>query len=114
MKRIMTFTDDFILLEDGTLAEIASSISKVAEQIDEFCDTKVQTRVFGLDDQLNVRFEFGYNRFIEFEADGIHSNLFINGKKFFALRLKRISNTGTKCLVARIMNEVFSCNPTIM
>lgn len=110
MKRIMTFTDDFILLEDGTLAEIASSISKVAEQIDEFCNTKVETNVYGEGEQLNVRFKFGYNRFIEFEADGIHSTLFINGKKFYALRLKKVSNKGSKCLVTRIMNEVFSAN----
>ena len=110
MKRNITFTDDFILLEDGSLTEIASSISKVAEQINEFCNTKVKTNVYGKGEQLNVRFEFGYNRFIEFEADGIHSTLFINGKKFYGLRLKKISNTGYKCLVVRIMNEVFSAN----
>ena len=100
-------TEDLILIQKGTTAEISCQLLKISKKIEESCKERVQT-IIHLDKHLfNVCFKFSYGRYIEFENRTYCDRLSINNSDYYVLRLKSLSHYSKECLVMKIMADVF-------
>ena len=99
--------DDLLLVKDGTVTEISSSLMAVAQKIEDYCARRVKTNIHINQGILNVRFELSYGRYIEYETLDDCFTLSINGEKFYVLRVIGLSHYSRTCLVMQIMRNVF-------
>lgn len=98
--------DDLILVENSSITEISSKLLLIGQKIENYCGVKVKINIHTNSKALNVRFEFSYGRYIEYET--LDEILYINDKNYHVLRLKDLSHHSRDCLVIKIMHNVFS------
>ena len=98
--------DDLILVENGSIADISSKLLLIGQKSEKYCGVKTKINIHTNSKALNVRFEFRYGRYIEYET--LDEILYINDKKFYVLRLKDLSHHSRDCLVMKIMHNVFN------
>ena len=108
MKRDVILAGSLIFVKEGTSSSITTALAGIGEIIEDYCEQEVDTCIISQNDIHILRFDFGRNRFLEFETIERDSYITDTNEYYCILRLSNFSNYDKRSLVMKVMFDVFN------